>query len=127
MSQAMFLIVRERPDCSPLFRALQDAGYDLTTTDSRSQAFALLFVMKSVAAVIVDQRDSERASFDLPRHLRCVRRDVPIVLLSHEPVSNLPVYIDACVSDQEPLENLVHVLDELAAHSRTPVGVFGCP
>jgi DNA-binding NtrC family response regulator len=127
MSQAMFLVVREKPDGNPLFRTLQQAGYELTTTDSRSQAFALLFVMKSVAGVIIDQRDSERANFDLPRHLRCVRRDVPIILLSHEPVSQLPVYIDACVSDQEPLDKLVHVLDEFADHSRTPVRQFGCP
>jgi DNA-binding response OmpR family regulator len=114
----MFLVVREKTEGNSLFRVLQDAGYELTTTTDQFQAMAMLFVMKSVHAVIVDQRGEEHASFDLPRHLRGLRRDIPIALLSHEPLPQLPDYIDACVSDQEPLETLVHVLDEVADHSR---------
>jgi CheY-like chemotaxis protein len=114
----MFLVVREKTDSNSLFRLLQDAGYELTTTTDQSQALAMLFVMKSVDAVIVDQREDEHASFDLPRHLRALRRNVPIVLLSHEPLPQIPDYVDACISDQEPLDRLVHVLDELADHPR---------
>jgi CheY-like chemotaxis protein len=113
----MFLIVRGKNESSSLFRVLQDAGYELTTTD-QSQALAMLFVMKSVDAVIVDQRAEEHARAELPRHLRGLRRDVPIVVLSHDPMPQLPECVDACVSDQEPLDKLVHVLDELADHSR---------
>jgi len=114
----MFLVVRDKTESNSLFRVLQDAGYELTTTTNQSQALAMLFVMKSVDAVIVDQRGEEHASFDLPRHLRGLRRDVPIVLLSHEPLPQLPDCVDACVSDQEPLEKLVQVLDEVVDHSR---------
>ena len=114
----MFLVVREKTESSPLLGVLQDAGYELTTTSNQSQALALLFVMKSVAAVIVDQREDDCATLDLPRHLRGLRRDVPIVLLCHEPLAQLPDYIDACVSDQEPIDRLVHVLDELAEPPR---------
>lgn len=114
----MVLVVREKTDSNSLFRVLQDAGYDLTTTTDQSQALAMLFVIKSVDAVIVDQRGEEHVSFDLPRHVRGLRRDVRIVLLSHERLPQLPECVDACVSDQEPLEKLVHVLDEVVDHSR---------
>jgi CheY-like chemotaxis protein len=117
----MFLVVRQNTDSNSLFRVLHDAGYELTTTTDQSQALALLFVLKSVAAVIVDQRGEEVAISELPRHLRQLRRDVPIVLLSREPLPQLPDFIDACVSDHEPLETLIRVLDQLADHSRAAV------
>ena len=65
--QTIFFISDDHTQSGPLFRALGDAGYEVATTSSSIQAIALLFVMHSVAAVVLDQRTGEHASFDLPR------------------------------------------------------------
>ena len=45
------------------------------------QAIALLFVMRSVAAVVLSQRAREQTSVDVARSLRAIRLDVPIIPL----------------------------------------------
>ena len=93
-----------------LLCAFQDAGYEVAITSSPLQAIALLFVMHSVAAVVIDQRASEHASLKLPCHLRAVRPNVPIILLSREQIGRLPACVDACVTGEEPISGLLSVL-----------------
>jgi DNA-binding NtrC family response regulator len=93
-----------------LFCAFQDAGYEVAITSSPLQAIALLFVMHAVAAVVIDQRASEHASLKLPCHLRAVRPNVPIILLSREQIGRLPAGVDACVTGEEPISGLLTVL-----------------
>ena len=93
-----------------LLCAFQDAGYEVAITSSPLQAIALLFVMHSVAAVVIDQRASEHANLELPRHLRAIRPNVPIILLSREQIGRLPACLDACVTGEEPMNGLISAL-----------------
>jgi DNA-binding NtrC family response regulator len=111
--RTIFFISDDHTETGALFQALRDAGYEVATTSSRLQAIALLFVMHSVAAVLVDQRSEEHASFDLPRKLRAVRHDVPLIVLCREQVSRPPDYVDACVCSEEPLDRLLYALEAI--------------
>jgi len=93
--------------------ALRATGYDIVSTNSAMQAIALLFVMHSVAAVVLDYPTREQASFDEARSLRAVCPDVSIVLLRHDPIDRLPSFVDACVSTRQPLENLTCAMRHL--------------
>lgn len=91
---------------SSILAALEATGYDIVNTDSSTQAVALLFVMHSVTAVVLDQHSLEESSFDLIHSLRALRPDVPIVLLSADRIDRLPTNVDSCVNTGQPLENL---------------------
>ena len=100
----------QAPNSNSVLAALEATGYQVVSVNSPTQAMALLFVMHTAAAVVLDQRAREQASFDQARSLRAVRRDVPIILLSREPIDCLPSWVDACVSAREPLEKLTSTL-----------------
>src|SRR4030088_1865907 len=86
--------------------ALKAAGYEVVSTNSATQAIALLYVLHTVAGVVLNQRARERAKFDLERSLRAIRSDVPIVLLCRGQATSLPPSVDACVDTGQPLEKL---------------------
>jgi DNA-binding NtrC family response regulator len=75
--------------------ALEATGCEVVDTDSATQAIALLFIMHSVAVVVLHYRARERASFDLVRSLRAIRPGVPIILLCREQIGLLPSGVDA--------------------------------
>ena len=116
------------PNNNSVLAALEATGYQVLSTNSPTQAIALLFVMHPAAAVMLDQQTREQTSFALARSLRAVRRDVPIIVLSREPINRLPSWVDAGVSAREPLEKLTSMLQmmlnvESAVHDRR---LFDC-
>ena len=75
--------------------ALEDTGCEVVGTDTATQAVALLFIMHSVAVIVLHYRTRERASFDLVQSLRAIRPGVPIILLCREQIGHLPSGVDA--------------------------------
>ena len=78
---------------------LEAKGYQIVSTDSPSQGSALLYIMHSVAAVVLQYQPEDRTWFELTQSLRTIRPDVPIILLSRDPILYLPPWVDACVGD----------------------------
>ena len=116
--QTVLFVFVDRTKSSRLCRALRHAGYEVAGTSSSLQAIALLFVIRSVAAVVVDQRTEEHASFDLARNLRAVRPHVPIILLCREQIPHLPACTDACVSGEEPVDSLLSALNAIVSRPK---------
>jgi DNA-binding NtrC family response regulator len=90
--------------------ALEATGYEVVGTNSATQALALLFIMRSVVAVVLHYRARERTGFDLLRSLRAIRPRVPIILLCREQLGPLPSGVDASgvylYDTEQPRENL---------------------
>jgi DNA-binding NtrC family response regulator len=82
MERGTILYISDQPTSSnSVSAALKTAGYEVVSTNSPTQAIALLFLMRSVAAVVLNQWAREQSSFDVARRLRAIRPDVPIILL----------------------------------------------
>jgi DNA-binding NtrC family response regulator len=84
--------------------ALEAAGYEVVSTNSSKQAMALLFIMHSVAVVVLHQK---QARLDVARSLHSIHSDVPIVLWSGDPTVPLPSFVDGFVSATQPPGELV--------------------
>ena len=108
------LCISDQPASSDsVSAALKAAGYDVVSTNSPAQAIALLFLMRSVAAAVLNQQTREPTSFDVACRLRAIRRDVPIILLCRDQMNHLPSCVDACLKDGQPLEKLTCALRRL--------------
>jgi DNA-binding NtrC family response regulator len=75
--------------------ALEATDCEVVGTDSATQAVALLFIMHSVAVIVLHYRTRERTSFDLVQSLQAIRPGVPIILLCCEQVAPLPAGVEA--------------------------------
>jgi response regulator RpfG family c-di-GMP phosphodiesterase len=127
MAENMILYISDHgPRSSSIIAALEASGYNVATTDSSTQAIALLFVMHSVTAAVLDQHSIEQSSFDLAHSLRAVRPDVPIVLLCAGRIDRLPPDVDLCVNVGRPLENITSDLQRLLAEKPAAVGPIDC-
>jgi DNA-binding NtrC family response regulator len=82
---------------SSLLAALKEKGYELVTADSPTEGAALLYVMHSVAAVVVDKGASEQAGFDLAESLRQIRPHVPVFALCGDQLDSSAERTDTCV------------------------------
>jgi DNA-binding NarL/FixJ family response regulator len=92
---------------------LKGKGYEVVDTDSPSHGAALLHIMHSVAAVVLNCQPGDRTWFELAKTLRAIRPDVPIILLSRDPILHLPPWVDACVGtapEPEKVSSAVHNL-----------------
>ena len=89
---------------------LKEKGYELVNTDSPTQGVALLYVMHSAAAVLVDKGASEQADFDLVQSLRLIRPKVPVTLLCGDQVDSSPSPTDTCVKKDKLVSGLQHLL-----------------
>jgi CheY-like chemotaxis protein len=98
--------------------ALKATGYQVVSTNNSTQAIALLFLLHSVAGVVLNHRARERAKFDIARSLRGIRPDVPIVLLCDDQINRLPSSVDACVDTGQPLERLTAAVRRLLVAKR---------
>jgi CheY-like chemotaxis protein len=114
------------PRSNSISAVLEATGYDVVNANSSAQAIALLFVMHSVTAVVLDQHSIEQSSFDLTRSLGTLRPDVPIVVLYADRIDRLPPAVDACVSTGQPLENLAADLQRLLAEKPAAAGPIDC-
>jgi CheY-like chemotaxis protein len=114
------------PRSSSILAALEATGYDVVSTDSSTQSVALLFVMHSVSATVLDQHSIEQSSFNLVRSLRTLRPDVPIVLICADRIDRLPAAVDYCVNAGQPLENVTSDLQRILAKKSAAVGPTDC-
>ena len=111
MTHEIILYLQDQATCGNFVSAaLQAAGYEVVSVNSAKQAVALLFVMHSVAAVVLNQRAREQAGFDVAQSLRAIRPDVPIVLLCGEQINPLPLNVDVCVSTVQLVEKFTSAL-----------------
>jgi CheY-like chemotaxis protein len=119
MTRETILYISNQATCGdPVSDSLEAAGYEVVSTKSTMQAIALLFILHPVAAVVLDSREGVSTSWDVARSLKAVRPDVPIVVLSRDPIDRLPPCVDACVSTREPLTNLTSRLKSLLTAKR---------
>jgi CheY-like chemotaxis protein len=114
------------PRGSSIMAALEAIGYGVVTTDSSTQAIALLFVMHSVTAVVLDQHSIEQSNFDLTHNLRELRPDVPLILLCADRIDHLPPEVDLCVNTGRPLENITADLKRILEQKPAPAGPVDC-
>jgi hypothetical protein len=118
--ETILYIFDQTAGSNSVLAALRATGYDIVSTNSAMQAIALLFVMHSVAAVVLDYPTREEASLDEARSLRAVCPSVRIVLLRNDPIDRLPSFVDACVSTRQPLENLTCAIRHLLNAKSVP-------
>jgi DNA-binding NtrC family response regulator len=93
--ESILYISNQATSSNSVLAALEATGCEVVGTDSATQAVALLFIMHSVAVIVLHYRARERASFDLVRSLRAIRPGVPIILLCCEQIGPLPSGVDA--------------------------------
>ena len=110
---------------SPL-AALEATGYDVVSANRSTQAIALLFVMHSAAAVVLNLRKEEEASFGLARSLQAICPNVPIFLLCDDQIDRLPPGVEACLPPGKPLENLASEVRRLLTAKRIAAGPVHC-
>jgi len=96
-----------------MFDALKATGHEVVSTNSAAQLMALLFIMHSVAAVVLNRQARKQNSFDVTRRLRALRPNVPILLMCRDASEDLPPSVDACVSTQQPVENITSEVQHL--------------
>jgi DNA-binding NarL/FixJ family response regulator len=113
--ETILYISDQATNSNPVLAALKATDYEVVRTNSPTQGIALLFIMHSVAAVVLNQRAREQTGFDVVRSLRAIRPDVPIVLLGCDQIDLLPSRVDACVSTGQPLEKLASAVRRLLA------------
>jgi DNA-binding NarL/FixJ family response regulator len=99
----------------PVTGALRNAGYEVVSADSFSEGVALLFLLRSVAAVVLHDRLGERNGVDVARSLRSIRPEVAIILLSPNQIDSLPPYVDASVSMSQPFDVVTSTVRHLLA------------
>ena len=93
--ESILYISNQATSSNSVLAALEATGCQVVGADSATQAVALLFIMHSVAVIVLHYRARERASFDLVRSLRAIRPGVPIILLCCEQIGPLPSGVDA--------------------------------
>src|SRR6202035_3363487 len=69
---------------------LREKGYEVVSTDSPTEAVALLYVMRSVAAVVLGNEVREEAAFDLAYSLRQIRPNIPVIMMCGDQINGLP-------------------------------------
>ena len=121
MMSDTILYVSDHAVSASVLAAIKPVGYDVVSTDRVHQALALLFVMHSAAAVVLDLRSKEEIGFEFARELRAIHSGIPILLRCCEHIDRLPSWVDAYVSVSEPLERITSLLrrllnGELAVH-----------
>jgi DNA-binding NtrC family response regulator len=89
---------------------LEETGCKVVSTNSPAEGVALLYIMHSVAAVLLDSRAREQVSFDVAQSLRKIRPNVPVMLLCGDQIDTSPSWTDGCVSADELTSALQHLL-----------------
>jgi DNA-binding NtrC family response regulator len=90
--------------------ALRETGYEVVSTNSPTEGVALLYIMHTVAAVVLDSRAREQASFDVAQSLREIRPNVPVMLQCGDQIDSTPSWTNRCVSTDKLTSALEHRL-----------------
>jgi DNA-binding NtrC family response regulator len=88
-------------DSNSLLAALEETGCVVVRAESPAQAVAILYIMRTVAAVVLNGRVREQARFDVERSLRQIRPDVPVMQLCGDQVDSSLSIPNECVSIDE--------------------------
>jgi hypothetical protein len=108
-------------NCDSVIVELEAAGYDVVIADSATEGVALLYIMHSVAAVVLHHGAEERTWFKLAQTLRAIRPGAPIILLNRDPILCLPPWVDACVGTDQPIEEVASAVHSLLTGERFEV------
>src|SRR4029077_6819421 len=114
------------PGSDSISTALKAHGDEIVTTDSSTQAVALLFIMRFVAGIVLEHQVGKHTTLDVVRSLRALRPHVPIVLVCRNQVDQTPPCVDACVSTEQPLEALTSEVERLLTSSAFEVQSAPC-
>ena len=95
---------------SSVMAVLKETGCEIVSTDSPSQGVALLYIMRSVSAVVLDSGAAEHAGFDLTQSLRRIRPNVPVMLQCDDQIDNSPSRTESCVKTNRLAFELGHLL-----------------
>jgi DNA-binding NtrC family response regulator len=113
MEHNTILYISDRANSSDsILAALKETGCEVVSANSPTEGVALLYIMHSVAAVVVDNRARERADFDVAHSLRQIRSNVPVILLCGDRVDSSPSSTDRCVSTDKLTSAIEHLPSE---------------
>jgi DNA-binding response OmpR family regulator len=105
----IILLISNRANSShSVLAGLGETDYEVVRANSPSEGVALLYVMHSVAAVVLDNQVRELASFDVAQSLREIRPNVPVMLLRGDRIDRSPSWIDSCASTDKHACGLQH-------------------
>jgi DNA-binding NtrC family response regulator len=112
MNQNLILHISDRANSSnSALAALKEVGYEIVSTNSPAEGVALLYIMPSVAAVVLDNPAREHASFDVAqKSLRTIRPSVPVMQLCGDQIDRCPSWADECVGTDKLTSELQHLL-----------------
>ena len=101
MKHDIILHISDRADSNDsALAALKETGCEVVNTNCPTEGVALLYIMHSVAAVVLDDGAREQASFDVAQSLRRIRPDVPLLLCGDQ-IDCPSSLVDRCVSTEE--------------------------
>lgn len=126
MKREAILYISDHATSDSVTVELEARGYEVVDIDSPSQGTALLYIMHSVAAVVLHYQAEDRTWFELTRSLRAIRPSVPTILLSRDPILCLPPWVDACVGTKQPLEQVASAVDNLLTGERIEAHTEQC-
>jgi DNA-binding NtrC family response regulator len=112
MGYDIILHISDRANSSnSVLAALKETGCEIVSTNSATEGVAMLYIMRTVAAVVLDNRAREHASFDGAHSLRKIRPNVLIMLLCGDQIDSSPSWRDECVSTDKLTSSLQHLLN----------------
>ncbi len=90
--------------------AIKQTGFEVVSTNSPTEAVALLYIMGQVAAVVLDSRVREHANFDVAQSLRRIRPGVPVMLECGDQIDDSPTEKESCVNTECLTSAIEHLL-----------------
>jgi DNA-binding NtrC family response regulator len=102
MKESTILYISDRPNSGKsVLAALKETGCEVVSTNSPTEGVALLYIMQSVIAVVLDSGVGEHASFNLAQSLGKIRPNVSVMLPCGDQIGSSPSSTDRCVSSDE--------------------------
>ena len=121
MEHETVLYISDKRTCSKaISNALNAAGFEVVAADRFTQAMALLYILHSVDAVVLQAR--EQVTLDV-QNVRAMCPDVPIVILGRSQSYRLPSGADTYLSAAQALTTLAAAIQ----HVMTSKPVSHCP
>jgi hypothetical protein len=112
MDRETILYISDQTTCSnAISAALNAAGYEVVTANT-TEAVALLYILHSIAAVVLRAR--EQTSLDV-QSIRAMCPDVPIVLWCRGRIDCVPSRVDTYVTTGQSPATLAAVVRRLIA------------
>jgi DNA-binding NtrC family response regulator len=111
MGHKIILYMSDRADRSnSVLAALKETGCEVVSTNSPTIGIALLYVMHTVDAVVLDNGSREQATFDVAESLKQIRPDVPVMFQCAGQIDSSSSWTDGCVETDQLALELQHFL-----------------